>query len=143
MKKHKKIILCCFLFLGLIIAAFSAITYTDYHKCINIDSGKVYDITVKQYATGETVTFSAEKNTSAILSEIENIKSKGLRFSNSPIAPDDMAYSVIISCDDYYCILTTAKDENHHYLIAKKFTHNFKQNEPFYAAVVTDFDNHK
>lgn len=132
--------------LGIIIAAivvFSAIAYNDYNAAVCISDKKVYLITIKEYATGDSVSFTASKEQSAILNEIEDIQATGLRFSNIPITPDDAAYSVTISADDYFCIFTVAKDKKLNYMIANKFNYNIKASDSLYLAVQNEFTIYK
>lgn len=117
------------------VAVFSAIAYNDYNATVSVSDEKIYQITVKDYATGDSVSFTASKAQSAILKEIENVKFLGFRSSNAPITPEDSAYSVTVSADDYHCIFTLAKNEKQNYIIANKFRYSIKASDSLYLAV--------
>lgn len=120
------------------IAVFSAVAYNDYNAAVSVSDDKFYQITVKDYATGDSVSLTESKAQSEILKEIENIKFVGFRSSNAPITPEDSAYSVTVSADDYLCIFTVAKNKKQNYIIANKFRYSIKASDSLYLAVQSE-----
>lgn len=111
-----------------VLMLYNLVAWKDYNTTVKLASSLDFEISIKQYSTGEQLDVLEQITKGNLLESLRKLEYNGVKFSVKSVGKEDNSYSIIVTNKEYQKVFFISQTDNQNYFHGNYFKIRTKRN---------------